>query len=147
MPDSCNLGGQCWSFLPNFGITLLLGHVWLFSILFRNLYLWFFTVQSPAIFSVAVVPAATSDTKLECSGDSRKHAGQSEKTVLFQEGGLKKTGSPAERFIQRVNTGAAAMGSMRKINCFLNIKACKHVVVKVCIVYQVWTWKSYIIRL
>ena len=88
MPDSCSLGGQCWSFLSNFGVTLLLGHG-LCSIWFRSLYLWFFTVQSPAIYSVAVAPAATSVTKLERSGDSSKNAGQSEQTGFFGRGALR----------------------------------------------------------
>ena len=48
----------------------------------------------------------------------------------FLGGGLKETGAPTERLWQRVNTDPAAMGSMRKIKCFLNIEACKHVLVQ-----------------
>ena len=49
-------------------------------------------------------------------------AEQSEQTGLFGEGGLKET----RALRQRVNRGATAVVSVRRIMCFLNIKACEH---------------------
>ena len=42
------------------------------------------------MYSVAVTPAITIETKSERNGASRKHAGQSEQTGLFWKGGLKR---------------------------------------------------------
>ena len=52
--------------------------------------------------------------------------GQSVQTGLYgKRGGLKETGAKTKCFGQRLKRGAAAMDSLRKVTCFLNIGACK----------------------